>query len=107
MDRDLLRNFFGDLDLSDSEDDDLEDELDEDADLKNVRIFFLIKLIWIIKLAKKWKKSSDLDLLVSLFPFGSSSSVSESEDDDEDFFLLLPSLLSDNQWRYINFLFND
>lgn len=33
VDRDLLRNFLGDLDLSDSEDDDLEDELDEDADL--------------------------------------------------------------------------
>lgn len=33
VDRDLLWNFLGDLDLSDSEDDDLEDELDEDADL--------------------------------------------------------------------------
>lgn len=33
VDRDLLWNFLGDLDLSDSEDDDPEDELDEDADL--------------------------------------------------------------------------
>lgn len=45
VDRDLLRNFLGDLDLSDSEDDDLEDELDEDADLikKKTILFPLLK----------------------------------------------------------------
>lgn len=66
VDRDLLRNFLGDLDLSDSEDDDLEDELDEDADLilkKNNLIPFLntqinndnynSKLTWIIKMEKE------------------------------------------------------
>lgn len=33
VDRDLFRNFLGDFDFFDFEDDDFEDELDEDVDL--------------------------------------------------------------------------
>lgn len=50
VDRDLFRNFLGDFDFFDFEDDDFEDELDEDVDLikKKIIYFFYLNKWWLL-----------------------------------------------------------